>query len=722
MKSRGALPLGAPNSMTEYGGPAGVATPAVSLLSQQGGPLARRVVAAATVVAAVFGAAQEAAVADFATSDSRANYVHRIDLYDAQNRKIDAESDQPYSPTKTCGRCHDVSQIHGGFHFSVNNELQAAGRPGEPWMWMEPSIGTQLPLSYRRWRGAYEPAQVGVSDYEFLARFGQRTCGGYPGLPEAKAADSDESESAEEGGADKDPFRLSGRLEVDCMICHGRGSSFDLEEWSNQTEDENFAWASTAALGLGTVDGVVSRLPEDFDPEAAEAANSRRKLPTVAYDQRLFDAEGQVFFNIVRTPENNACYRCHTNQVVGPEAPPRWTHDQDVHLRAGFQCVDCHPNGLSHATVRGFEGEEHPQQESVATLSCRGCHIGPDEDSDEVAFSGGGRLGAPFPEHRGLPPIHFEKMSCTACHSGPIPGAAGQLVQTSRNHLLGHKSHRHPEDLPQIAASVLMPNEAGVLAPHRVVWPTFWAIRSDDGLQPVDVPVATEALRRTLRVRRDFLEEMTSVRLTRSQKAELLGEERAKLPDDELNDDERQKIDKLAQSEGVKAFHEKIQAGLAKLSESLDGADVVYVAGDNLYELNDESQLEIVENPGPEPYAWPLAHDVRPARWSLGANGCTDCHSTESAFLIGNVTTGAPVPSGDLSPPRTRMAMSGIDADQWDAWATSFRFRSWFKAALIGTVGIAVLTLLVAGIALLGRRRGPTQHVVDSKVTPEDVT
>ena len=37
------------------------------------------------------------------------------------------------------------------------------------------------------------------------------------------------------------------------------------------------------------------------------------------------------------------------------------------------------------------------------------------------------------------------------------------------------------------------------------------------------------------------------------------------------------------------------------------------------------------------PYTWPMAHDVRPARQALGAKGCTDCHSPDSAVQYGKV-------------------------------------------------------------------------------------
>ena len=119
----------------------------------------------------------------FATADSRAEYVHRIELFDSSNTLIRPGSERPYSPSRTCGRCHDVAQISRGFHFSVDANNQDHGRPGEPWIWVDPRTGTQLPLSFRGWQNSYSPEALGISLWDFVLRFGKRTAGGYPGLP-----------------------------------------------------------------------------------------------------------------------------------------------------------------------------------------------------------------------------------------------------------------------------------------------------------------------------------------------------------------------------------------------------------------------------------------------------------------------------------------------------------------------------------------------------------
>ena len=47
-------------------------------------------------------------------------------------------------------------------------------------------------------------------------------------------------------------WQFSGELEIDCMICHAVSGAYDLDQRRLQIEEENFAWAPTAALRFGT--------------------------------------------------------------------------------------------------------------------------------------------------------------------------------------------------------------------------------------------------------------------------------------------------------------------------------------------------------------------------------------------------------------------------------------------------------------------------------------
>ncbi len=173
----------------------------------------------------------------------------------------------------------------------------------------------------------------------------------------------------------------------------------------------------------------------------------------MTFDRSRFDANGRVLFDVTRNPPAERCYACHTVRDVRlPAGGPRWAHDGDVHIQRGMKCTDCHRNGLDHEITRGYEGEARAGE--AATLSCVGCHLGEDGKGNQIA--GAGRMNAPIPAHAGLPPIHMQVLTCTACHAGPAPGGGGPgMVQTSMAHGLGiARGDRSDWDVPYILEPV----------------------------------------------------------------------------------------------------------------------------------------------------------------------------------------------------------------------------------------------------------------------------
>ena len=174
-----------------------------------------------------------------------------------------------------------------GYHFNAVNKDVDPGRPGEPWIWTDSRTGTQIPLSYRGWKGTYHPHELGISPRQFVLQFGRQLPGGGPGEPEiepaaepasdppaeqpahapteAPAATTGEAAAATGEAAaatgEVARWKLSGQLNIDCMFCHAGDGSYSPEAWWEQIRNENFAWAPTAALGLGDVDGRVASLP-----------------------------------------------------------------------------------------------------------------------------------------------------------------------------------------------------------------------------------------------------------------------------------------------------------------------------------------------------------------------------------------------------------------------------------------------------------------------------
>ena len=210
------------------------------------------------------------------------------------------------------------------------------------------------------------------------------------------------------------------------------------------------------------------------------------------WDKRRFDPDNRVLFNITRARPADRCYFCHTVREVGPEAPADMLRSRDIHLAAGLVCADCHRNEVDHMVARGYDGEAAQRGDAWrVAYSCEGCHLGtareyaeedeeesadePDAEPSDTAARLGGRYAAPHPEHRGIPPVHFEKLTCTACHSGPWPEMVPKQVQTALAHGFGLPTRdRKDTDLPIIIEPIFAKQADGKIAPQRIVWPAYW--------------------------------------------------------------------------------------------------------------------------------------------------------------------------------------------------------------------------------------------------------
>lgn len=637
----------------------------------------------------------------YAASDNLSGYVHWIELIDDANNRIDpnAENPPPYSPEKTCGRCHDFNAISHGWHFnSVDESLH--GRPGQPWIWSDPRTGTHLPLSYRGWKGTLNPDQLGLSRWEVAAKFGGFLPGGGPGSSESLRT----AVAPAEGSETVDRSHITGSLPVDCMLCHHRpGSGYSPFVWTEQIEDQNFAYAPTAAVGIATVSGSNRRLKDDFDPTAEGAA---QRLPRVKYESERFRQDQKVFFDLIRKPDNSACYYCHSNISADSVTGSRWLHDDDVHLRAGFQCADCHRNGLDHHTVRGYDDERHPAGSSIASLSCQGCHVGSREGE---GLQLAGRLGAPLPRHRGIPSLHFEKMTCTSCHSGPAVEATVGRQLNSIAHRLGTHVKRTGEEFPGIVSPVLLPvdyqssgdpplpasSESVRFTPHRMMWPSYWGIIREGTIEVLNPERAYELVRRALKVRREFTEELAEVKLSLSQRAAVLGEERARAKPEQWTESEQQKIAQAEAVERETQIAERMAKALAEIEQAYPGTRAVYVSGGAGFTRDGESNTKPLDidplQGGAEPYAWPLAHNVRPARMALGADGCTQCHGDEAPFFHTEITPVGLLPNQKTTPFKAHQHQQ-VDMFRQGNWNQLFRGRSTFK--ILGLVAIGLTSLI----------------------------
>lgn len=585
-----------------------------------------------------------------ASDGSRAVPVHLIPLYDEAIPEFDKQSFkilpqdellQPFSISQTCGSCHSYEAIAHGWHFNAADANVDPGRAGQPWILVDAGARTQVPVSYRPWPNTFSPEQLGLTNWKFVRRFARQMPGGGPGEL------LDQTDEPEEMMRTS----VSGKLEINCLACHSAEPGYNQAEYALQTARQNYRWAPTAACSFACVTGVAADQSDMYDPLTSDAIK-------VIYRPNTFDYKNRVLFNIVAKAKNERCYFCHSNSdLTGPNAE-KWEADEDVHLAAGLNCVDCHRNGADHNIVRGYEGEDRISENPLAaTTTCRGCHLGLESDPAPQ----GGRLGAPRPRHLGIPPIHFEKMTCTACHSGRWPGLKTYRTKTSRAHALGTLgSNKSPEALPHIWTPVFAKQPNGKIAPHKLFWPAFWAVEKDDGVTPIPVQTA-----------RDIV-------------GKVIPDERPPPSGDWLPLNAEQIIEILA----------------AMASEQNEGRPV-YITGGRIYRLDDSKKLSTGSHPAAVPSMWPIAHNVRPAAQSLGVRSCRDCHAAEAPFFFGSIDVDSPLVPAP-SPVRKMVNFQHLKPSYVRAFAMSFVFRPYLKLVVLASCAVIACVLILYGLRALG--------------------
>ena len=381
--------------------------------------------------------------------------VHKLVPKDSAGDKVSVGDRLPkaISQVQTCGQCHDVKAMSGGSHFhtglDTNDALAQVNF--EPWFLVEAAKGTNqaakvTALSLCGLPGTKSPADIGLTCWQFTKFFGRAFPGG------GVASDP---RALDEVGREKSRWFVTGPLEVNCLACHQQ-TDYDSSEWARQVLRENFSGAATAAAGFADVAGMNERLNDAWDSLINENQDDHlfRVPENIKYDLSKFDAKGRCTFAVGK-PKNERCLACHAASEKGM---PSHDIDGDVHLQRGMKCVDCHKSSMDHR---------------ITTRSCASCHLEP-------------KGAGPRPLHAGFPTVHFEKLSCTVCHSGVTKDGKIAQVRTARANRIGiYGRAQWATDVPYILEPVFAKGADGVIRPCRMTWtapeadPIFWPFAHD---------------------------------------------------------------------------------------------------------------------------------------------------------------------------------------------------------------------------------------------------
>ena len=672
------------------------------------------VILSAALLALVLGAAGAVAPATKPASGNEAEPARpsrSIDgvcppfyLLDEDGKVIDPvtgkNADKPYSPKRTCGKCHDYDKITQGYHFQQGRGEKPTGDQAARCQWaLTPgnyggtwcSPGPLYPYLSPKHNTAART--MDMTSFTFITK-GCGKC--HPGGGSAeydrqgKRYDrwmSDPNSGFEPGGdnnLDGDYYKArwseTGVLEADCLLCHM--PEYDHKLRGKQIASLNFRWAPTAGAGLAGVTGSI-------------AAGGPVK---VEYDKTMFGPDGKIELHIVREPRNETCLSCH--------AKPGWKKRganfrarTDVHLLAGLKCVDCHPSGRwsldprirgkeNHDFAKGDDPGGHVRDDLDNTMrTCADCHST-------------GHLGAPIARHRWLPPLHTDKVACQTCH---IPERAvkaalvqagdvfnpGAKIPTNGKHLWtfygpGGAYWNHYGDLEMMGYDdkptdvhrpKLIRYKGKIFPANRVhtAWPAI-EIEGKAGLMQPKMG--------------DIYKMWTAHQKDPSKYPGL----------DTIADDNGDGVIEVNRPEEIDALIAAVTEMLNTTGYPMKGKRVLWVMDDRAHRSGAEFRQLPKHDWEASPYGnvHTYNHDVFPARAALGANGCTDCHHPDSPFFFAGVLKHR---FGDSARPvmEPQYRLLGIGG----AWARIGAWReAYLKPVLYGLLA-AVSCLL---LALFGQR------------------
>ena len=338
---------------------------------------------------------------------------------------------------------------------------------------------------------------------------------------------------------------------------------------------------------------------------------------------------------MVREIPAENCLNCH-REPDWKKKGASYNHRTDVHLRAGLRCVDCHVTGrkASDPRIRGREMHQIGKGDDPTGLvrddlddtmrTCEDCHVR-------------GELRTKVAAHRGLPPIHFEKIACLTCHvpqrqvkaalmqdstmfnSVPRISVAGKRIWTFYGpdmhpwNLYGEASTFTVEKQPLFLFDPVRAWYKGKIYPMNRIDSIWIAIMDKEG-NITGQPYMKDLYKMWAAHVKDPQGKWPALAA--------------------VVDDNHDGAPEANRPEEIRALLGAVTAYLEKAGEPLDDRQVALVSGPE-YTVDGNQWYDLKFQPEPwqyTPYSsvFKLSHDIMPADSALGAGGCTDCHSTGS--------------------------------------------------------------------------------------------
>ena len=622
---------------------------------------------------------------------------------DTINPVAGLNTDKPYSPRQTCGKCHDYELITKGFHFQQGADEIVSGNYAERYQWVSHpgNYGGNWcsPAPLYRYLSAKENEDASLMD---MTSFSFITAGCGNCHPGGGSVEYDRhgnlydkfmiEKGYEPGGIndyDGDYFQArwseTGVLEADCMICHMPG--YNNEERLKQLKGLNFRWAPTAGAGFAQVKGSIDGgTPVNLD-----------------YNIKLFDADGKFSQNIIREPRNEACLFCHAQpgwKKRGANFSPR----SDVHLRAGMKCVDCHPSGSRALDERINKREMHQFAKGDdpggwvrndldnTVINCDHCHST-------------GYQGAPIAKHSWLPSLHIDRISCQTCHIPerlvkPAQMQAGDVfnpgtrIPTKGKHLWvfygpDMKYYNHYGNIGMMGYND---------KPTDPFKPIF--ARYKDKIQPVNrIHSAWPAIK---------VEGEPGLMQPKMGDIYNMWQAHFKDPGNYpelamIQDDNGDEIVEVNRPEEIDALISAVNSMLQKINYPMEGKQVVWAYNDRVYTSGMEYYTIEKELWEASPFAnvHTYNHDVLPARSALGSQGCTECHSLSADMFYAPVVK---YPFDESGKPVFEPQYVSLGMGSFQVWTSAVREQFVKSFQVPAVVFLLLLVLLSVSLSVNAAR------------------